>query len=339
MMEHDEAKNIITIGTSAGGIAAVSRLMATFNLDLDAAVFVVIHVSRMSMTEVILNTIQRHTVLKCVIPKDQQRIENKTIYLAPADHHMLIEKGTISITKGAYENHWRPSIDVLFRSAAASYNACVTGIILTGLLDDGTSGMHAIKRSGGLCIVQDPAEADFPDMPNSVIHQVDVDYKLSVNEMGYILTDLFTRGSCTEIEVPADIKLEAQIAKRMTSSLNDNLQLGEPTSLTCPDCGGVLVKVNQDIIPRYRCYTGHTFTGKILEEAQLNGIEDSLWVAIRMLEERKNLLLNMGKYELDANQGQSGSGKQKHAEEIQVHVDRLKGVLMELGTNNEASNN
>lgn len=337
-MEQHKAKNIITIGTSAGGIAAVSRLVSTFNLDLDAAVFIVIHVSRMSMTEVILNTIQKNTILKCVIPEDQEQIENRTIYLAPADHHMLIEKGTICVTKGAYENHWRPSIDVLFRSAAASYNACVTGIILTGLLDDGTSGMFAIKRSGGMCIVQEPSEADFPDMPNSVLHQMEVDYQLSIDEMGYILADLFSRGSCIEKEVPADVKLEAQIAKRMTSNLDDNLKLGEPTSLTCPDCGGVLVEVIHDIIPRYRCYTGHTFTAKILEQEQLNGIEDSLWVAIRMLEERKNLLLNMGKYENRLNNSQSDSIKQKRAEEIQLHVDRLKGVLMDLGGKNDVSN-
>lgn len=331
-MEQDEVKNIITIGTSAGGIAAVSRLVATFNQDLDAAIFIVIHVSRLSMTEVILSTIQKHTTLKCMIPADQQVIENRVIYLAPADHHMLIDKGTINVTKGAYENHWRPSIDVLFRSAAAAYNACVTGIILTGLLDDGTSGMCAIKRSGGLCIVQEPSEADFPDMPNSVLHQIEVDYKLSVNEMGYILADLFSRGACIEAAVPEDVKLEAQIAKRMTSNVDDNLKLGEPTTLTCPDCGGVLVKIDHDI-PRYRCYTGHTFTEKILEEEQLNGIEDSLWVAIRMLEERKNLLLNMGKYDL--NNKNPDLSRLKRGEDIQLHVDRLKGVLMELAGNKE----
>ena len=333
-MDRENIKNIITIGTSAGGIAAVTKLVSTFNYDLDAAVFIVIHVSRMSMTDVILKTIQKHTKLPCMIPHDQQEIKNRTIYLAPADHHMMVEKGTISVTKGAFENHWRPSIDVLFRSAAAAYNSCVTGIILTGLLDDGTSGMYAIKRSGGLCIVQDPAEADFPDMPNSVINKLEVDYKLSVNEMGYILADLFTRANCIETEVPADVKLEARIAKRMSSSVGDLLKLGEPTTLTCPDCGGMLVRIDRDVVPRFRCYTGHTFTEKTLEEQQLNGIEDSLWVSIRMLEERRNLLLNMGKYEDSLDQEKADVSRQKRADEIQLHIDRLKGMLMNLGGDN-----
>lgn len=330
-MKQEKVKNIITIGASAGGIAAVSALVSTFGQRLDAAIFIVIHVARTSMIEVILAAIQKHTTLKCILPSDQQLIENRTIYLAPADHHMLVERGAIRITKGAYENHWRPSIDVLFRSAAAAYNSCVTGVILTGLLDDGTSGMYAIKRSGGFCMIQDPAEAEFPDMPNSVLQTVEVDYKVSVNEMGYILSDLFSRESCIETEAPADVKLEAQIAKRMSSSMEDQEQLGDLTHLTCPDCGGVLVKVINDAVPRYRCYTGHTFTEKILEQEQLRGIEDSLWVAIRMLEERRNLLLNMTRQEESKSNGIADSSKRTRAEEIQVHAERLKGILMELG--------
>lgn len=330
-MEQERIRNIITIGASAGGIAAVSALVSTFGQNLDATVLVVIHVSRNSMMEVILNAIQKKTLLKCAIPEDQQQMENRTIYLAPADHHMLVERGTIRITKGAFENHWRPSIDVLFRSAASVYNACVVGVILTGLLDDGASGMYAIKRSGGLCMVQDPAEAEFPDMPNSVLHNVEVDYKVPVNEMGYILSDLFSRASCKEVEAPADVKLEAEIAKRMTSSVEDLVQLGELTPLTCPDCGGVMVKIDNDAVPRYRCYTGHTFTERILEQQQIKAVEESLWVAIRMLEERKNLLISMSKQEENGLNSPADSSKKVRAEDIQRHVDRLKGMLMEVG--------
>lgn len=330
-MERERVKNIITIGASAGGIAAVSALVPTFGQNLDAAVFIVIHVPRNSMTAVILNVIQKGTSLTCIIPQDQQLIENQKIYLAPADHHMLIERDRIRITKGAYENHWRPSIDVLFRSAAAVYNSCVTGVVLTGLLDDGASGMYAIKRSGGLCMVQDPLEAEFPDMPNSVLQNVEVDYKVPIHEMGYILSDLFSRAPCLETEVPADVKLEAEIAKRMTSSMEDLRHLGELTPLTCPDCGGVMVRVTEDAVPRYRCYTGHAFTERILEQQQIKGVEESLWVAIRMLEERKNLLLNMRRHEEDQLKSKIDHSKNTVAEDIQKHIDRLKSMLMDVG--------
>src|SRR5690606_2074824 len=104
----------------------------------------------------------------CKVPADNEEIVNRTAYLAPAGKHLILTKNRIRIQKGAVENHWRPSIDVLFRTAAAAYGSCVIGVILTGLLDDGTSGMSAIQRSGGICIVQDPKEAEFSDMPNNV---------------------------------------------------------------------------------------------------------------------------------------------------------------------------
>lgn len=326
-MPNAEVKNIITIGASAGGIAAVCKLIAGFNQKIKAAVFIVIHVSRNSLVEVILNQIQKQTSVKCIIPDDGDSIQNYTIYLAPSDHHMMIENGKIIVKKGAFENHWRPSIDVLFRSAAAAYGACVTGIILTGLLDDGTSGMSAIKRSGGICIVQDPAEADFPDMPENVLQNMSVDYKVSINDMGYILSDLFSRSECEISDVPKDVKLEAEITLRMSSDVQELDKLGPLTPFTCPDCGGPLVKVENDQVSRYRCYTGHSFTEKSLENEQVKGLENSLWVAIRMMEERRNLLGTMNSYK--------ESSRDERAEQIKIHIDRLKNMLLDLGKNTE----
>jgi two-component system chemotaxis response regulator CheB len=267
--ENNKLKNIITIGASAGGIEAVTRLLRTLDKNLDAAIFVVIHLSPASDSSTIIRILQKHTTFNCMVPGDKQEIENSTIYLAPANRHMLVEKGYIRVTKGATENHYRPSIDVLFRSAAASYNACVTGIILTGLLDDGTSGMNAIKRSGGRCIVQAPEDAAFDDMPKSVLQNVDVDYNLPIAEMAEILSNILAGPVCQEREVPKDIKLEARIAKRLTSNMEDIAELGHFTPMTCPQCGGAMVKIAGENEHRYRCYTGHTFTEKFLETEQL----------------------------------------------------------------------
>lgn len=318
-----QVKNIITIGASAGGIAAVSRLISTFSRQLDASVFIVIHISRNSLTDVILNQIQRQTALKCIIPEDGDPIRNGHIYLATADHHMILEKNRILIRKGAFENHWRPSIDVLFRSAAATYGSCVTGIILTGLLDDGTSGMSAIKRSGGVCIVQDPVEADFPDMPKNVLQNIAVDYKVPIADMGYILSDLFSRQECKGGDAPEDVRLEAEITRRMSSNVNELEKLGMQTACTCPDCGGALVKVEQDAVPRYRCYTGHSFTAKALENEQARSLEDSLWVAIRMMEERRNLLTTMSSQDVPARMERAG--------EILIHIECLRNMLTNIG--------
>ncbi|MBG6233463.1 two-component system chemotaxis response regulator CheB [Pedobacter sp. CAN_A7] len=321
-MKAETVKNIIVIGASAGGIAAVSRLASTFKSDLDAAIFVVIHLSPLSKSDVILNFIQKQTFLKCKIAKEGERMELGTIYLAPTDYHMMVERNYIRVRKGGYENHWRPAIDVLFRSAALAYNSCVTGIILSGLLDDGTSGMLAIKRCGGKCMVQNPDEAEFPDMAQNVLQQVEVDYNVSIDEMIYILLDLYAQGACVPAPVPDDIKLETSIALQMTSSFDDLVKLGDLTPFTCPDCGGILAKITDGSFIRYRCYTGHAFTLKSLELKQIKAVEESLWVAIRIMEERKNLLNKMA----------SGSSR---SQEIDIQIDRLKLLLLEVGKNTE----
>jgi len=321
-MEDEPVKNIIVIGASAGGISAVARLVATFKKEIDAAIFVVIHLSRQSNSDVILNYIQKQTSLKCQIAADGALIQNRTIYLAPSDYHLMVERDYVRVRKGAYENHWRPAIDVLFRSAALAYNSCATGIILTGLLDDGTSGMRAIKRSGGKCIIQNPAEAEFPDMPQNVLQNVDVDYSVSIEEIIYILIDLHTQQECVPTVVPDDVKLEASIALRMTSDVDDIIKLGDLSPFTCPDCGGILSKITDGKAVRYRCYTGHAYTEKTLELEQIKSMEESLWVAIRVLEERKNLLNTMA------------SGKSR-SKDIGMHIDRLKTLLLEIGKNME----
>ena len=330
-----EVNHIITIGASAGGLEAVSELLRTFSIQMDAAIFIVIHLSEYSRTDLIVKTLQRNCALKCAIAIDEQDIENGTIYFAPTDHHILIEKGKIRITKGATENHWRPSIDVLFRSAAAAYNSCVVGIILTGMLDDGTSGMNAIKRCGGTCIVQDPDEAAFPGMPNSVLRNVPVDYQARIEEMAQLLSIVLSNSVCQSHPVPADIQLEVDIAKRLTSNLDDLVELGQLSPFTCPDCGGDMVKIEGDASPRYRCYTGHTFTEKFLEDRQLRKIEEALWVSIRMMEERKNLLINM------VNEAAANrliiSKTDERIKDIQSHIETLRATLLNISLNDRVN--
>jgi two-component system chemotaxis response regulator CheB len=321
-MKDSDQLNIIVIGASAGGFPAVSKLLATFPEDLNAAVFIVMHISKSSVADNIRLTFQRHTRLTCRVAHNGESIKKQQIYICPSDNHMLLDDGKILIQRGAYENHYRPSIDVLFRSAAATYGACVTGIILTGMLDDGTSGMWAIKRSGGICVVQDPDDAQFSSMPYSVINNMEVDYKLPVSEMGAVVSRLLAERVCGPGEIPKDVKLEAEITKRMSSDPKELEQLGSQTMITCPDCGGMLTKIENDVIPRFRCYTGHSFTAACLEEVQIKSLEESLWTAIRMMEERMNLLNSTP---------QANNSKSERAENIGIHVERLKTVLKSLG--------
>ncbi|MBA3665050.1 MAG: chemotaxis protein CheB [Bacteroidetes bacterium] len=186
-------KYTIVIGTSAGGLKVLGELLKDLKADMNAAVFVVLHLSKKSNVDVLQEILQRGSLLPVKEARHGEEIKRGHVYLAPVDEHLFVKKDTIVLTKRPTENRWRPAIDVLFRSAAEAYGSRVIGIILSGLLNDGTSGMHAIKKAGGVTIVQEPGEAEFEDMPNNVIKNVQVDYRVSVSDMPFILQDVLSR--------------------------------------------------------------------------------------------------------------------------------------------------
>ncbi|MDF2431510.1 MAG: two-component system, chemotaxis family, protein-glutamate methylesterase/glutaminase [Mucilaginibacter sp.] len=333
----DELKKIIVIGASAGGFDAIAQLISILPAGEGLAVFIVLHLSKNSNGNVIIQHIQQRTSLTCRVPEDREPILSGHLYLAPPDHHMMVKQGSIRIHTGPKENRWRPSIDVLFRSAAVAYDSHVIGIVLTGLMDDGTSGMSAIKRSGGICIVQEPSEALYPDMPTSVLNIVEVDYQVPIADMGYIIADNLSKPAKEFLPIPREVKIEAEITESMVSSIDRLKEIGKKSDFSCPDCGGILWKLNHDGTHRYRCYTGHAYTESVLNETQSKGLEESLWVSIRMLEERRNLLKLMSQHENEAGHAAQSIETQKRAEEAVVHIERLKLMLYSMDKNGGAT--
>jgi two-component system chemotaxis response regulator CheB len=321
-------KNVIVIGASAGGFKAIIQLIEKIPDNIPAAIFVVMHLGKQSMPEIIVQHVGKITNFICSIPTDGDEIKAGHLYVAPKDSHMLVTRSAIHITKGPHENRWRPSIDVLFRSAAAAYDSRVIGIVLSGMMDDGTSGMSAIKRSGGVCIVQEPSEAEFPDMPRNVLNKVDVNYRVSINDISYILDDLFAKSEGPMYAIPEDIKIEAQIAQGMISSVNDLKKIGKQSDFTCPEYGGSLFAMHNDNTYRYRCFTGYTYNEKLLVETQAEALEESLWVCIRMLEERKGLLRKVADHEGEDGQTDNALQCLNISEDIVQHIERLKALLV-----------
>jgi two-component system chemotaxis response regulator CheB len=237
---------------------------------------------------------------------------------------MIEETGHLLVTKGATENRSRPGIDPLFRSAAVAFGNRVTGIILTGYLDDGTAGLIAIQRCGGTCIVQDPKEAQYPDMPKNVLNQIKVDYCIPIAEIGSILTLLMTKKPGRQKSIPEDLIRESKIAQRVLSDLAAVNSLGEQVPFNCPGCGGVLWKMNEGPMVRYRCHTGHAYTTASLLAAQNQKIEETMWIALRMFEERKNLLTTVANDQKGATSRLAG----ERATLSQVHIDRIRAILL-----------
>ncbi len=236
---------------------------------------------------------------------------------------MLIEGDRILITKGARENRSRPAIDPLFRSAAVAHGNRIIGVILTGYLDDGTSGMRAIRRSGGICVAQDPDDADHGDMPRSAIVNVGVDHCLPIAEMGALLSGLAHSRPAPGKSPPEDIVIEARIAKCVLSDLPSVETLGEQVPYNCPDCGGVLWQIKEGNFLRYRCHTGHAFTAAVLLAVQSEKIEETLRTALRMFEERQNLIATMD----TPPDGSVSAAFSERAKEAQVHIERIRAML------------
>jgi two-component system, chemotaxis family, protein-glutamate methylesterase/glutaminase len=239
-----------------------------------------------------------------VHPEDAAKIEAGVIYVAPPDHHILIDDSHVAVKKGPKENGFRPSIDALFRSAAYSYGPGAIGVILSGALHDGTSGLWTIKRLGGVAIVQDPYEAEYASMPRSALEYVEADYRVRSKEIAVLLTRLAQDELTQEADIRNDdeegleqrIAKEVQIAAGTSIPQNTVLKLGELTPFTCPECYGSLVRITEGKLSRFRCHTGHGFTEHALLEAAMQVVGQKMWQITRSLQEIQMLLEHMGQH-------------------------------------------
>lgn len=308
---------------------ALVRLVAQLPASLPAAVLVVQHLAPDSTGEPLVQRLAAHTALRCRLAANHLPLEAGTLYLAPPDRHLLVKGDHLLVTKGPRENNYRPAADALFRSAAVEYDSQVVGVVLTGMLHDGTAGLDFIKRCGGVAVVQDPADAEFPSMPESALRAVAIDYVVPLDEMGALLTKLVSPDSSSappamKTPIPPDLKLEAAIAERVLGTAEQAAQLGTQVPLTCPDCGGALWQVHEGHVLRYRCHTGHAYTAEALAESSQEALEETLWVALRMLEERKNLLGSMASH----GAGYWNEHRAERVEEMKVHINRLREFLL-----------
>lgn len=284
--------NIIVVGTSAGGVEALTYLVKQLPPDLNAAVLIVLHISSHSKS-VLPNILNRASNLPVSHAQDGEAIVHGRIYVAPPDYHLLVEPGYLRLTRGAKENLCRPAIDPLFRSAARTYGQRVIAVLLTGMLDDGTAGLMAVKIRGGVAIVQNPDDAMYSEMPHNAIENVDnIDHILPLSDIPSILVTLVNRPIKIEPENPVSSKIEfeTEIAQLNLEAVeNQGDRPGKPSTFGCPDCGGILWELEEGNLLRFRCRTGHAFSAKSLLATQSDAVQDALWIAFRALEEKAAL--------------------------------------------------
>jgi two-component system chemotaxis response regulator CheB len=322
-------KDIIVIGASLGGIEALRTIASGLPEDFPASVFVVVHIAPGS-PGILADIIDRAGALPATNALDKERIQPGRIYVAPPDHHLIIEPNRVRITRGPKENRFRPAVDPLFRSAAQVYGPRLIGVILTGNLDDGTAGLRAVKQLGGTCVVQDPQEALAPSMPASAMRQVKVDHCLSVAGIAPLLVHLTSTQADEEgaYEVPEEMDIEVRIAKEDTALKAGVLKLGEPSNYACPECHGVLLQMKDTDPIRFRCHTGHAYSVDSLLAEITEKVEDSLWNAIRSIEESVLLLSHLAEHISEGSNGNTAEQFAKKALEAQRRGDLVRQAVM-----------
>jgi two-component system chemotaxis response regulator CheB len=326
----------IVIGASAGGVESLREVVARLSQDLPAAVFVVLHIPPFVASS-LPHILSQSGFLPAAHPEDGEKIKAGRIYVAPPDHHLLIDKGHIAVKRGPKENRFRPSIDALFRSAAYSYGPRAIGVVLSGALDDGTSGLWSIKRLGGITVVQEPQEARFESMPRNALEHVEVDYTMLSTEIGTLLSRLATEppapwvgdGEKEDEDIKKLMKTETQIAAEGGAFQKGIMEIGSLTPFTCPECKGVLVKIAEGKMSRFRCHTGHAYTDNALLEAVMESTGSMLWEVIRSFEESVMLLNHMGRHLDDAGDASRAETFFKKAREIEKRSNTFHEVVLE----------
>jgi two-component system chemotaxis response regulator CheB len=297
--------------------------------DLPAAIFVVQHTAPHALGQ-LDSLLTAAGPLPAKYAEEGERIVPGRIYLAVADHHLLVKKDHVRVTRGPRENRVRPAVDALFRSAAAAHGSNLISVILSGMDDDGASGTQAVKRCGGVTIVQDPEEAASPEMPRAAIDAGGADCVLPLARIGETIDRLAREEHPAGAPIPEDVILEAQIAERAMRDESTLERLGPTSQYSCPQCGGLLRQINDDPVIRFRCQTGHGFTARSLLVEQNDATERALWAAIRVLEERSLMLGRMASAEMERGRTRTAPAYEREAADARTHANALRELLLGL---------
>jgi two-component system chemotaxis response regulator CheB len=256
-------------------------------------------------------------------------IEPGQVYLAVPDRHLMLDKaGTIRLGSGPRENMSRPSIDALFRSAALAYGPRVIGVLLSGMLNDGVAGLDAIKRCGGYAVVQDPEEAVADEMPRNALRRVSVDRVVATARLGEVLAELVREPAGTPVETPDDLRLEVDIAAGQRADSDVMRQVADPAPLTCPSCGGVMSKLRHGKLLRFRCQIGHAMSAEVLAKEQERAVDEALRVALRVIEERVELVTRMAEDGHQSGRASAAQMYEQRAAEYRSYADVLRRAVM-----------
>jgi two-component system chemotaxis response regulator CheB len=321
--QNDPGRNIIVIGGSAGSSAPLKRLLSELPADLPASVFVVQHRAVSSVAD---STRGWSSSLPVAMAENGMPVERSRVYVAPVNRHLFLEDGVMRVLTGPRENMVRPSIDVLFRSAAVAHGPRVIGVILSGTMEDGVQGLIAIRRCRGVAVVQDPADALSNELPKHAL-QASPAHRVAAAGLAELLARLARESVAVAHNVPSDLALEARAAVAAMTDPAGMEGMAEASHLSCPECQGPLWRIPSADDEHYRCEVGHAYGTETLFRDQGKTLERALWVAYRTLIERARLLERLVEHDRSRGNTSIASGYAQRLHEIQEHARAVLRAL------------
>ncbi len=322
-----ENRDVIVIGGSSGATAPLKAILGALPRDIPAVIFVVLHIP--TRTYGLLSSVAGAAgPLPARQVEDGMRIEHGNVYIAAPDHHMILSDGMIRLGRGPRENMVRPAIDPLFRSAALTYGPRVIGVVLSGLLSDGAAGLHAIKQCGGIALVQDPEDALADEMPRRALETVIADLCVPSARLGDVISDMARQAPGPKLPVPPELRLEVDIAMGERIDSATLTQIADPAALTCPGCGGVLSKIRDGRPLRFRCQVGHAYTADIVAKEQEGRVDEALRVALRIIEERAELVSRMAEESRQSGRKALAEMYAERVKEYREYADTIRKAVL-----------
>jgi two-component system chemotaxis response regulator CheB len=325
----EPAPTVVVVGASAGGVEALTTLAGGLPTDLAAAVCVVLHLPAGAESR-LADIISRAGPLPAIQAQGREPLVRGRIYVAPPDRHLTVRNSQVLVVRGPHENGVRPSIDVLFRSAAVAYDRRTVGVVLSGTRDDGVAGASAVGARGGCVFVQDPDDSLFANLPARAVASDHPDRVLPLAELAPAIAAAAQRLS-EEVEVrdndDREMSLESGYATLDAEALERDGPPGKPSVYGCPECGGVLWELDDAELLRFRCRVGHAYTADSVVDGQGESVETALWTALRALQERAQLTERLAERVGKAGANRSRQRFEAIAEEAREQAETIRRLI------------
>lgn len=322
-------RDVLAIGTSAGGVEALLHLAKHFEPAFPATVLVTIHRSR-EFRSSLDELLTRAGPLPAHFARDGERYRKGHIYIAPADRHLLVDGDRLALGNGPRENNTRPAIDPMLRSMAVCCGPRGIGVVLTGTLGDGASGLWAVDLCGGITVVQDPDDAAFGEMPSNALKKVQPDHVVGLTEMPALLSSLALQPEGATLPTPPNLVLEVEIARGEVNKMEKMDQLGRRSVFACPDCHGVMWEIDEGNLVRYRCHVGHSYTAELMSLAIDENLRRGLASALRALEERVALAQKLQRQAEHQQQRLTAANWANRAAESQKELASVREAMLRI---------